>query len=141
MPTEAMRADVGRAAARPAVLLIDDDDDARDACQLILEMEGYRIIVAGSAEAALDELRLRPQALCLIVLDLMMPRMNGRDFLTLKATVAALADVPVIVVSASHEPGRGLVTQDVKAVLGKPIRLVELLETVRRWAGPQGSAH
>jgi two-component system chemotaxis response regulator CheY len=119
--------------AMPAVLVVDDDDDCRVACQLILEMEGYRTVTACSGEAALRALRLRPQVIGLIVLDLMMPRMNGGDFLALKARVEGLARVPVVVLSATPEAGRALDSDDVKAVLAKPVRLAELLDAVGRW--------
>jgi CheY-like chemotaxis protein len=123
--------------AVPAVLVVDDDDDARLACQLILEMEGYRTVTACSGEAALRAHRLRPQEIGLIVLDLMMPRMNGGDFLAHKAQVEGLAQVPVVVLSATPEAARALDSEDVKAVLSKPVRLTELLDAVGRWVMPQ----
>jgi len=127
--------------AMPAVLIVDDDEDSRVACQLILEMEGYRTVTACSGEAVLRAHRERPQAIGLIVLDLMMPRMNGGDFLALKARVEGLARVPVVVLSATPEAGRALDAEDVKAVLAKPVRLAELLAAVRRWVAPQASRH
>jgi CheY-like chemotaxis protein len=127
--------------AMPAVLVVDDDDDARVACQLILEKEGYRIVTACSGEAALRAHRLRPQAIGLIVLDMMMPRMNGGGFLALKARVAGLAQVPVVVLSATPEVGRALESDDVKAVLAKPVQLAELLAAVERWVVPQAARH
>ena len=127
--------------AMSAVLVVDDDEDSRVACQLILEMEGYRTVTACSGEAALRAHRERPQAIGLIVLDLMMPRMNGGDFLALKARVEGLARVPVVVLSATPEAGRALDSEDVKAVLAKPVRLAELLAAVRRWVVPQASRH
>ena len=125
----------------PAVLVVDDDDDARAAYQLILEMEGYRTVTACSGEAAMRAHRERPGAIGLIVLDLMMPRMNGGDFLARKARVDGLARVPVVVLSATPEAGRALDSEDVKAVLGKPVRLAELLAAIRRWMAPQAARH
>lgn len=127
--------------ARPAVLVVDDDDDARLACQLILEKAGYRTVTACSGEAALRAHRLRPEAIGLIVLDMMMPRMNGGDFLALKARVDGLAQVPVVVLSATPEVGRALESDDIKAVLAKPVRLAELLAAVECWMAPQAARH
>lgn len=139
--TDGWQHDGGHDSAMPAVLVVDDDEDSRVACQLILEMEGYRTVTACSGEAALRAHRERPQAIGLIVLDLMMPRMNGGDFLALKAGVEGLARVPVVVLSATPEAGRALDSEDVKAVLAKPVRLAELLAAVRRWVAPQASRH
>ena len=140
-PTDGRQHAGAHDSAMPAVLVVDDDEDSRVACQLILEMEGYRTVTACSGEAALRAHRERPEAIGLIVLDLMMPRMNGGDFLALKARVEGLARVPVVVLSATPEAGRALDSEDVKAVLAKPVRLAELLAAVRRWVAPQASRH
>ena len=80
-------------------LLVDDDIEVRDAMGDLVACEGLRVNVAGDGLEALELLRagLRPSV---IVLDLIMPRMDGRDFRQAQKADRDLKDIPVIVVSA-----------------------------------------
>ena len=82
-----------------SILVVDDDADLRQTLQLLLDDSGYRVTAAASGQAALDQLSAgaRPD---LILLDLMMPDMNGWEFCKYRASSAALQKVPVIVITA-----------------------------------------
>ncbi|MCP3137144.1 response regulator [Pyxidicoccus xibeiensis] len=119
------------AAPRRSVLVVEDDEDIRAAIAEILEGEGYEVAIAANGSEALDELRhLRKPAL--ILLDLMMPVMNGHEFLAHIRETPKLKSVPVLVltaVSTEAPPGaRGL--------LRKPFIVEELLEAVEKLCLP-----
>jgi CheY-like chemotaxis protein len=111
--------------SRASVLVVEDDVDTREMLCRFLELEGFDVQSAPNGQAALDRLHAGMRA-CVIVLDLMMPVMDGWQFRREQVRDAALAHIPVIVVSAA---GRDRIEQvDASAVLAKPVNLDELLE-------------
>ncbi len=95
---------MGSLASKPAhqVLIVDDNDDIRDAMAALLGVEGFDVAPAWSVEDALRQLRqgFRP---CVVLLDLQMPGMDGFAFLDRIRIEPHLADVPVIIVSAHQQ--------------------------------------
>ncbi len=83
------------------ILIIEDDPDVRSTLQEILEHEGFEVFTAANGEEGLARLQ-EEQSPCLILLDLMMPIMNGWEFLsTLKSQHQHyLTSVPIVIVSA-----------------------------------------
>jgi CheY-like chemotaxis protein len=117
--------------ASERVLVIEDDDDIREVMQEALVSEGYRVDVARDGLEALGQLEARTQP-PVILLDMMMPRMDGEAFLKALRGRPALADAPVIVISgnaAAREKARQLAAA---ACLVKPFELDELLSVIRR---------
>jgi CheY-like chemotaxis protein len=114
------------------VLIIDDDPPVVNGLREFLEGEGYGVAVAGDGRAALEQLRrgLRP---CAIVLDLMMPVMDGWDFRHEQLQDAELSAIPVIVITAA-----GFSDVSMKAQLGdvefvpKPLSPSDLLAALER---------
>jgi CheY-like chemotaxis protein len=108
------------------VLLIDDEEDILDAVATALEEEGYIVEAAHDGAEGLEKLRhlRRP---CIVLLDLMMPRMNGWDFLQAIEKDFDLSTLPVIVFTAAPDETRQLR----RPVLRKPIDLDVLVSTVR----------
>jgi CheY-like chemotaxis protein len=82
------------------ILLIEDDDLLREGLKQLMEEDGCRVSAAADGAAGMAILRGREIEPCLIVLDLMMPGMNGWDFLQLKERHPALAKIPIAVASA-----------------------------------------
>ena len=117
------------------VLLVDDDVSLLEASADLLELDGYTVATATDGRAALDQLRrgLRP---CVIVLDLMMPVMNGWDFRREQLQDADLKDIPVIVVTAAGLSEATIRTQlgDV-AFVPKPSPDGALVTAIRRCCG------
>lgn len=113
------------AVPRRSVLVVEDDEDIRAAIAEILEGEGYEVAIAANGSEALEELQHMPRP-CLILLDLMMPVMNGHEFLGRIREMPRMQAVPVLVltaVSTEAPPGaRGL--------LRKPFIVEELLDAV-----------
>lgn len=113
------------------VLVIEDDEDIREIVRLTLEEEGYRVRTAPNG---LEGLRLLEEhgPPCVLLLDLMMPVMNGWEVLEKLQEHEELASIPVVVVSASAARSpRAHVTH----VLQKPVCLTLLLATVGRYCG------
>lgn len=111
------------------VLVVEDDEDVRDAIATALFDEGYEVQTAGHGQEALELLRGRgpDDQPCLILLDLMMPVMNGWQLVEALRAEDAYAAIPVVVVSAMAEGVPGAV-----ASMKKPIQLAALLDLVRQ---------
>jgi CheY-like chemotaxis protein len=117
----------------PTVMVVEDDLDTREMLSRFLELEGYRVETASNGRQALDQLTDGSRA-CVIVLDLMMPVMDGWQFRREQVRDAALSRIPVIVVSAA---GRDRIERiDANEVLSKPVDLDELLARVSQYCRP-----
>jgi CheY-like chemotaxis protein len=115
------------------VLVVEDDDAIASLVQQALLDEGdYEVRRAGDGVAALEVLSgWRPDV---IVLDLMMPRMDGWRFRAEQRRLAIAADVPVLVASASRRV-ESLDVDFAAAVIRKPFDLDELIRRVEELAG------
>jgi CheY-like chemotaxis protein len=80
------------------ILLVDDDSDLRESLALLLVLKGYEVITASDGREALQTLHGGPRP-CLIVLDLMMPEMDGLQFRRAQLEDPALAMIPVVLCS------------------------------------------
>lgn len=118
-----------------AVLIVEDDDDIRADLMAILRVKGYSVDQAANGREALARLH-DGVAPCVVLLDLMMPVMNGWELRQAMKDDPRLADVPVIVMSGA---GRENERVDADAVLYKPFELSRLLELVGRFC-PEPSA-
>jgi two-component system, chemotaxis family, chemotaxis protein CheY len=113
------------------ILVVDDDPDILEALSEILEAEGFEIRRARNGKEALE--RLEPDAPQLILLDLMMPVMDGWEFAQrMRQKPPAISSIPLIVLSADRNVGSK--AMDIGAVghLAKPFELNDLLEMVRK---------
>jgi CheY-like chemotaxis protein len=119
---------VGTGRARPVVLIIDDDVDALEALSLVLEEADYEIVRATNGLEALGQLGDRGGRCDLILLDLMMPVMNGWDFRRKQIANPAFAGIPVVLMSA----GARMACVDLGAVayVAKPVEVSDLLATI-----------
>jgi CheY-like chemotaxis protein len=114
------------------VLVVEDDPHSAELLTLYLDGAGYRVALARDGAEGLElARRLRPRA---VVLDILLPRVDGWDLLSRLKADPATADSPVVVVSMLDERGKGLALGAVEYLV-KPVGREELLEALERCAG------
>ena len=111
-----------------SVMIVEDDPDTREMLERFLELEGFVVRTAANGQLALDALSA-DSALSVILLDLMMPVMNGWQFRAAQASDPRIAGIPVVVVTAAGT------RDDIPAIqadawLSKPVDLDRLLATI-----------
>jgi len=118
---------------RPVLLVVEDEADARDAIATMLEDAGYEVLQAANGREALRQLGDRNGRCDLILLDLMMPVMNGWDFRRKQKETPAFAATPVVLMSAGAH--LAIVRAELNAAghITKPVELSDLLDAVRRY--------
>lgn len=114
---------------RKTIFIVEDDPGVCDALVTVLCDEGYEVMTARDGADALARLREAPTP-ALIVLDLMMPGMDGYAFRAEQLRTPAISDVPVVVLTAGAAP-RATELGSVD-ILKKPVDLVALLDVVGR---------
>ena len=124
----------------PRILVVDDDPDICETLRLILEDHGYLATTAANGEQALRYLRSGAPLPKLILLDLMMPLMNGWEFRGAQKKDPALAPIPVVVITASGAARERVGLLGVRDFLLKPIVLERLLETLASATAPPSRA-
>ncbi len=118
-----------QAGAGRHILVVEDDADIREALALTLESGGYQVGTASHGKEALDRLRHEPRAE-LIVLDLMMPVMDGWQFRREQQRDPRLATIPVVIVSADGSVQQKATAIGAEGHIKKPIDPGVLLKTV-----------
>jgi len=111
------------------VLIVDDDRDIREGLQELLESEGHSVFTATDGQDALDLLATIPRP-GLVLLDLMMPRMNGQTFIQRVRGDPRMKDLSIVVLTAAP-----VKVPDVSALLRKPPDVDELITLVARFCG------
>ena len=117
------------------VLIIEDDPTIREVLVEVLGEHGYDAVGAANGREALDALDRSVDRPCVILLDLMMPVMDGRSFREQQLLRPELSGIPVIVLSAHLDH---TITSDLHAAayLRKPVRLAEVLRSVKTYCDP-----
>lgn len=113
------------------VLLVEDDEDIRESIAELLRRRGYDVVTAADGHDALSVLA-RGDRPCIVLLDLVMPRMDGWTFLDRVHADPANAEIPVVIVSAhggTHAPA------GTAGVLRKPFELDDLFRVVADYCG------
>jgi two-component system, chemotaxis family, chemotaxis protein CheY len=118
----------------PTILLVEDDRSAREALHEILSHAGYSVLLAENGKHALETVEATGATPTLILLDVMMPVMDGEAFLTRIPQYAQLEQVPVIVMSGDRRAARLRAERpdNVREVLEKPIDISLMIELVKK---------
>ncbi|HZT75049.1 MAG TPA: response regulator [Vicinamibacterales bacterium] len=119
------------AVAHCPVLIVEDDADLREMMAQLLSLEGYISATVSNGREALEYLHNGHERPEVILLDLMMPVMDGWEFRRKQQADPAVSDVPVIILSAL-DPSRAA-DVDAEAFLKKPLDFDRLLELVRHY--------
>ena len=117
-----------RTTPQPTILIVDDEPDLREVVAELLEMEDYAVLQAANGQLALDVLAATGPP-CMVLLDLMMPVMDGYEFLNRLRADDRYRELPVLMLtahfSATAPPGT-------VGLLRKPVDIAELLKLVAR---------
>ncbi|HEY2031523.1 MAG TPA: response regulator [Myxococcales bacterium] len=111
----------------PYILVVDDDEDFRLGLRTALEIKGYQVEEAQNGEEALALLIEKPPLL--VLLDLQMPVMNGREMLQRMRATAELKDVPVVIISGFGFEWEAEL-MGAQGYIGKPFEPQELEKTI-----------
>jgi CheY-like chemotaxis protein len=113
------------------VLVVDDDDEIRETMIDVLEQLGHTPEGAANGLEALQKARRGPPP-CLVLLDLMMPVMDGRSFLEAQLHDPTISDVPVLLISAFSDVQATAASMRVAGWLRKPLDLGDLAREVSK---------
>lgn len=104
------------------ILVVEDDADNRLLLQETLESEGYAVLTASDGERAIKLLQEHPVIPDAIVLDMMMPNLDGHGFLVLKRANPKLVDIPVVLCTGvpAEKARADCYTADVMLIVQKP---------------------
>jgi DNA-binding response OmpR family regulator len=122
------------------VLIVEDDQDTRDMLSALLVTAGFHAVSAEDGLEALHLLRTvkhrAPDVPCLVLLDLMMPRLSGNEFRRAQLGDPVVAGVPIAVMSGATDAAERGQTLGAVATLTKPLDVDVLLSVVRRYCAP-----
>jgi CheY-like chemotaxis protein len=121
----------GAPAEAHRILVVEDDADVRGALAVVLESQGYDVVEAGDGHEALRRLR-SGASVCLILLDIFMPGMDGWTFRTEQMKDPALAGIPVLVITADSSAARTALAGGAISAMTKPIEFDRLLRLVEQ---------
>ena len=125
----------GREQAGPLVLIVDDDERVREYVRVNLELEGYSVREAGSAEEGLAALEEEPPDL--ILLDVMMPEMDGWEMLRRVRERHGVEAIPVIMFSGkvNEQSAAEAASRGARGFIGKPFDPQQLIESTKQLLG------
>jgi CheY-like chemotaxis protein len=113
------------------VLIVEDEQDIRESLGELLEAEGFVVSQAENGRHALDSLAEAPALPAVILLDLMMPIMDGEQFRREQLADARLAHIPIVIMSAARDIAEVGERMQAFAVLKKPMSIDLLVEKLR----------
>jgi CheY-like chemotaxis protein len=116
----------------PRILVVDDEETIRESLVSILDGHGYEAVGASDGRDALAKLRASPERWGMILLDLTMPNMDGRQFRREQRRDPALARIPVAILSAFRDVEAHAADLGAASYLTKPLSLPALLELLRQ---------
>ena len=118
---------------KKTILIVEDDIDIAENLVCLLEMEGFKAEVARDGKDALEQLRARADKPGLILLDLMMPVMDGFQFRENQLADSELAQIPVAIMTAGGNIESRIAQLNVSASFRKPLDIDKLLETIEKF--------
>jgi two-component system response regulator CpxR len=113
---------------RKSILIIEDDADSRDVMREVLDLNGYSVFTASNGQEGANLLETMPNPPGVILLDLMMPVMNGWQFLDYQRGNPKFRTIPIVICSAYEASAKAI---DQKRYLPKPVVLDRLLNAVK----------
>jgi two-component system, chemotaxis family, chemotaxis protein CheY len=134
---EPVRGLIGATNVLGNVLIVEDDQDTRDMLATLLSTQGFHAVGAEDGLEALHLLRTvrhrAPQTPCLVLLDLKMPRLSGKEFRRAQLGDPTVASVPVAVMSGAADLEQRAQALGAVAIVAKPIDVDRLMDVVKRY--------
>jgi CheY-like chemotaxis protein len=117
------------------ILVVDDDQTIRETLVEVLEERGCHAVGAANGQQAMELLAHRPpdRRPCLILLDLMMPVMDGPTFRQEQLSNAELAGIPVVVITAFQDPASNHGSLRATEVLIKPLQITDIMRVAKQF--------
>lgn len=115
------------------ILIIDDDVEIRESLTDILHDEGYHVVAASNGKEGLDYLSTTSKLPCLVLIDLMMPVLDGKGFREEQFKNPNISEIPTVLFSADGQLDKKALSIGFKDYLKKPIDLEELLVIAERY--------
>lgn len=112
------------------ILIVDDEESIRSMMQDVLELEGFHVFTATDGAEGIEVLRTMSPEPCMVLLDMMMPKHNGWQFLDTQRNDPNLSKIPVVICSAYAESAKAV---HPNGIVHKPIQLNSLLSTVKEF--------
>lgn len=119
-----------------SIVIVEDDIDVRETLAEVLSEEGYQTTAFSGGQAALQYLSALKALPALILLDLMMPTMDGWEFRREQRRLKTFLEVPTVILSADGNIDRNMESLEANGYLRKPIHIKTLLQLVERFCGP-----
>lgn len=116
------------------VLIVEDEESIRQVLQMMLELENFHVLVAANGREAITQLAESATAPDLILLDLMMPVMNGWEFVDAIRKDGKFSSIPIIVVTAFRDKAETIKADD---IIFKPIDFDVLVQTIQKYFAPK----
>lgn len=118
---------------RKTVFLVEDDLDLRESLKDLLEMEGYDVEEASDGQDALEKLQVRVDMPHLILLDWMMPRMDGAQFCLAKKVFSRIDSVPILLLTADGRVNEKVTQIGAAMGIAKPVDVEILLSAIEKY--------
>ena len=118
----------------PYILIVDDDADFRSGIRIALEMKGYQVDESANGQEALEKLSEKPPLL--VLLDLQMPVMNGRELLQRLRSAPETKDIPVVIISGFGFEWEAEL-MGAQGYIGKPFEAQDLEATIANLLRPR----
>ena len=118
-----------------SILVVEDNIDIQESLKATLELEGFSVFTADNGKEAIEQLEIIPTP-CLILLDLMMPVMNGWEFVEEINKDIMLSSIPIVVVTAIGDSNKSPKTD---GYIPKPINYEALISAVCKHCGDNGN--
>ncbi|MGD0530337.1 MAG: response regulator [Polyangiaceae bacterium] len=122
-------------AGADCILVVDDDQAIRETLVEVLEEGGCHAVGAANGAQAMDLLERQPRdrRTCLILLDLMMPVMDGPTFRQEQLRKADLADIPVVVITAFQDAAANQGSMNATEILIKPLQITDIMRVAKQF--------
>jgi two-component system response regulator MprA len=117
------------------IFVIEDSEDIQGLVKLLFEGEGYQVETGMDGEEAIRKLRALQELPCFILLDLMMPGMDGYQFRKVQETNADLAAIPVVIMTADSNAETKAISLGAKGYIKKPVNIKDLLNLAKQFSG------